>query len=105
MHADKNGIVGLQVSGQEFLYLSQDGIAGKTLDLWSDCVEVLQKPSEEEMRSTEGLIRVDSETGEEFVFTDSAYWINSALMQELAAFYRYVMLWLMGLTYILLSFT
>ena len=59
------------------------------MDLWSNCVEVLQKPSREEMRSTEGLVRVDSQTGEEFVFTDSAYWINPALMRELASFYRY----------------
>ena len=40
------------------------------------------------MRSTEGLVRVDSETGDEFVFTDSAYWINPALMRELVYFYR-----------------
>ena len=49
---------------------------------------MLQKPSQEEMRSTEGLVRVDSETGDEFVFTDSAYWINPALMRELVYFYR-----------------
>ena len=43
------------------------------------------------MRATEGLVRIDAETGEEFVFTDSAYWVNPALMRELASFYRNVM--------------
>lgn len=74
-------------SGHGVFLLPEQGKGRRTLDLWDNCVEVLQKPSQEEMRSTEGLVRVDSETGDEFVFTDSAYWINPALMRELVYFY------------------
>ena len=79
-----------------------------TATLIDSCQEVLQKPSIKAMRNTPGLVRtgafdqgcqlkatsskscfvLESETGEEYAYTDSAYWINPALMRKLKKFYE-----------------
>ena len=57
--------------------------------LLSGCLEVLQKPSEQKMRE-KGVILTDEKTGDELVYTDSAYWLNRRLVEKLAAFYEQV---------------
>ena len=54
--------------------------------LSTTCEKVFQKPSIDTMRK-EGLINRHPQTGEEFVFTDSAFWINAELVQLLLRFY------------------
>ena len=48
----------------------------------SDCLEVMQKPTVEEMREAEGMVVVQGNQ-EEVVFTDSAYWISKGLARKL----------------------
>ncbi len=69
-------------SDRDTALLSLDGGAR----LLSDCLEVLQKPSEAKMRER-GMV-VTSAKGEEAVYTDSAYWVSAELARRIAEFGR-----------------
>ncbi len=55
----------------------------KSCHLITDCQEVLQKPSIPKMRERGMVVKIEDC---EFVYTDSAYWINSTLVDLLIKF-------------------
>lgn len=65
----------------------RDKLSNLTAQVITGCCEVLQKPTIETMRAKD-MVQVVGASGEESVFTDSAYWINPALMLKFVALYN-----------------
>ncbi len=93
------GVISFSSSGHGVFKLSgsdRESLSDGRARIVNDCLEVLQKPSVELMREREMIFQSylygrSGDHEEEFVFTDSAYWINTALMNKFRQFYLEVM--------------
>ncbi|CAN7945774.1 unnamed protein product [Ixodes hexagonus] len=74
------------------VYVLPESLGASRACVTSSCLEVLQKPTEEVMRTKGAIVSLKKEDGsyEEIAFTDSAFFFDSSVMHQMLRFYEQV---------------